>query len=711
MQKFTKAVFATSFLFLLFCFSPAISVGQTNVSGGIYSNTTWTFANSPYIVVDTVVVFPGVTLTIQPGVTVKFANNKRLEIRQATIIAIGTITDSITFTSNSASPTVGIWGDVYLNEYNVIGLTSSFNFCNFRYAQYGIYSYVQSCSEDSVGVKNSIFNLNQYGIYNYALGCCIDSCNFIDNNTGISSCGSIVTNCNISNNQTGLNSLSCCNYSLIQNCSVTTNQIGMDIHGSGIIIKNCTIDSNTNIGIRFAGGPNGELLTNCQIKNNGIGLITGQMLCQTNDIESNNIGIQVGSIYSQINCNKICNNVTYNLDYTLTFGSNISIPNNYWCTTDSTIIRSHIYDGYTNVSLGLVHFRPVDSIGCYLTGCNLGITATVTNATCDTCHNGHATAAIANGHPPYNYTWYTSPIQYTQTATGLSSGTYQLCVVDGNGCTACNSNIFVDSTNCNGFHVTANGTNETCFTCSDGSATVNVTGGTAPFAYTWYTSPMQNTQTATALSHGHYAVCVTDLYGCSACDSVTIGTGNCSAHFNLYPDTIPHTYTAVNMASGVPPIRYDWNWGDGSTHDTVAYPTHVYASAGYYSICLSITDSAGCTNTFCNNFYLHRPDNNTMVTINVIAPLTTGIKEATNQPISIFPNPASDLLTIIFSKISSPSQFKIFNMLGEMKYSSLISSQRTSIDISGLANGVYLVEVITENNILRQKFIKQQLRQ
>jgi hypothetical protein len=46
--------------------------GQTNVSGGIYSNTVWTLANSPYIVTDTVVVFPGVTLTIQPGVTVKF---------------------------------------------------------------------------------------------------------------------------------------------------------------------------------------------------------------------------------------------------------------------------------------------------------------------------------------------------------------------------------------------------------------------------------------------------------------------------------------------------------------------------------------------------------------------------------------------------------------------------------------------------------------
>ncbi|MEY3591405.1 MAG: hypothetical protein RLZZ38_361, partial [Bacteroidota bacterium] len=35
---------------------------QTNVSGGIYQNATWSLAGSPYIVNGPVVVFPGVTL-------------------------------------------------------------------------------------------------------------------------------------------------------------------------------------------------------------------------------------------------------------------------------------------------------------------------------------------------------------------------------------------------------------------------------------------------------------------------------------------------------------------------------------------------------------------------------------------------------------------------------------------------------------------------
>jgi len=104
---------------------------QTNVSGGIYSNTTWTLAHSPYIVIDTIVVFPGVILTIETGVKVKFSENKIIEIRQAKLIADGTVNDSITFTSNASSPTPGIYSGIYLNGGNH---TSIFNITdNYQY--------------------------------------------------------------------------------------------------------------------------------------------------------------------------------------------------------------------------------------------------------------------------------------------------------------------------------------------------------------------------------------------------------------------------------------------------------------------------------------------------------------------------------------------------------------------------------------------------
>ena len=58
-------------LLLVFLIGFTSIYAQTNVSGGIFSNTTWTKANSPYIMTGPVVVFPNVTLTIEPGVVVK----------------------------------------------------------------------------------------------------------------------------------------------------------------------------------------------------------------------------------------------------------------------------------------------------------------------------------------------------------------------------------------------------------------------------------------------------------------------------------------------------------------------------------------------------------------------------------------------------------------------------------------------------------------
>ncbi|MFI5219462.1 MAG: T9SS type A sorting domain-containing protein, partial [Bacteroidia bacterium] len=67
-----------------------------------------------------------------------------------------------------------------------------------------------------------------------------------------------------------------------------------------------------------------------------------------------------------IYCNKICNNTSYNLYYSVT-GGNVNIPNNYWCTSDFAQISSGIYDGYDNINLGLVNYQPIDTMQCYLT--------------------------------------------------------------------------------------------------------------------------------------------------------------------------------------------------------------------------------------------------------------------------------------------------------------------------------------------------------
>ncbi|MBI3502975.1 MAG: T9SS type A sorting domain-containing protein [Bacteroidetes bacterium] len=62
----------------------------------------------------------------------------------------------------------------------------------------------------------------------------------------------------------------------------------------------------------------------------------------------------------------------------------------------------------------------------------LSNSVTPTNSSCTTCNNGSATATANGGSPPYTYSW--SNGQSTQTATGLSPGTYTIIIADSHGC-------------------------------------------------------------------------------------------------------------------------------------------------------------------------------------------------------------------------------------------------------------------------------------
>jgi hypothetical protein len=353
---------------------------STNVSGGIYVNTTWTLANSPYIVTDTVVVFPNLTLTIQPGVIVRFANNKYLELRQSSLIAIGTPANRIVFTSNT-STSAGSWQNILRSGGG--NHTCRLSYCDFSYANSGFYG------NDSLFVKHCTFTNNNIGI-NGVINLFVDSSsftnnamygiespdhaiinysNFSNNGTGIDNPNfTTLNNCVIDSNQTGIYQF---HYSHLNNCVLDHNQNGILVvfGANGANIKNCSIDSNAIIGITI--GASEDSLLNCQIKYNGIGVNATQgYVIAKNSIEHNSIGIKIGnaSQNNSIYCNKICNNTTYDLQSIIS--NNISLPNNYFCTSDSASTEAVIYDGHDNINIGLINFMPMDSL-CYLaTGLN-----------------------------------------------------------------------------------------------------------------------------------------------------------------------------------------------------------------------------------------------------------------------------------------------------------------------------------------------------
>jgi parallel beta-helix repeat protein len=122
------------------------------VSGDITTNTTWALADSPIMVTGTVTVQTG-TLTIQPGVEVRFNSGTELIIQvNGKLKANGTSGQPITFTPNTGSPVSCFW--------NTIRLFSNQNEIQHSLIEYGRWGlYIEPFSVGHI-ISNNTFRHN-----------------------------------------------------------------------------------------------------------------------------------------------------------------------------------------------------------------------------------------------------------------------------------------------------------------------------------------------------------------------------------------------------------------------------------------------------------------------------------------------------------------------------------------------------------------------
>lgn len=87
----------------------------TTVGGPISQDTVWGKVGSPYIVTTGVDIQPGVVLTIEPGVEVRFEAGGKIQVN-GQLVAQGTASEPIRFTSNAAEPAPGDWENIEFTE-------------------------------------------------------------------------------------------------------------------------------------------------------------------------------------------------------------------------------------------------------------------------------------------------------------------------------------------------------------------------------------------------------------------------------------------------------------------------------------------------------------------------------------------------------------------------------------------------------------------
>lgn len=410
--------------------------------------------------------------------------------------------------------------------------------------------------------------------------------------------------------------------------------------------------------------------------------------------------------------------------------TNTSISSNpnftyyWWDFGDSQMAfspnASHLYSAPGTYYVNLTMYDSVYNITCTFLDtvsvwgnvlCNTyAVVQQVAAATCSNCADGSATAALFNGTGPYTYAWSNGAT--TQTAAGLTPGSYTCCITDINGCTSCDSVIvqYASSSSCaisfnasflSGGWVIFNAT----VTGANSSASVSWNFGdltTGSGMYPWH-------QYAAS---GQYIVCATVLDSISQCTatvcdtiSVNITPQMCDANFFVQLDSAnPNQAWIYNLSTGSSTMTYQWLWGD-NTMDTSAYASHVYQQTGSYNLCLIVVDAANsCTDTMCQLLLVPRLTQQAAQVpfyVNVVPPVFTGIADpAVSQQWSLYPNPAGNELNA-GGDLSANATYLITDVSGRTVMSGTLTVK--TMDVSSLQSGVYIFTLVHENGLSESK--------
>ncbi|MFK8043954.1 MAG: T9SS type A sorting domain-containing protein [Crocinitomicaceae bacterium] len=292
----------------------------------------------------------------------------------------------------------------------------------------------------------------------------------------------------------------------------------------------------------------------------------------------------------------------------------------------------------------------------------------IVDVTCNGLSDGSISLNISGGTLPYTYAW--SDGQITASATGLSAGTYSVTVTDANGCTVDVNSIVVSEPTALAI-ATPIVVNATCFGSCDGSISITVTGGTAPYTYDWSEIIINQidgdgTPIISNLCKGLYSVLITDDNGCTiSLDSIEITEPTPMFENNTIITNISCNGAAdgaitLDIIGGTAPYSYAWD--NGSTGQSL-----LGLSAGTYSA--TVTDANGCTLEITNVF--------------VGEPLALAV--------------GSTIVTDVSCSGSCNGEIELSMLGGTMPYSYDWSNGATTATISSLCAGTYSVTVTDAN--------------
>jgi PKD repeat protein len=274
--------------------------------------------------------------------------------------------------------------------------------------------------------------------------------------------------------------------------------------------------------------------------------------------------------------------------------------------------------------------------------------------------------------------------------TYAAAGTYTVCMVATNLCGD-------DDTVCQ--TVTVCSVPVASFSTATNLLDVTFTDQTtnAPVTWMWdfgdsQTSTAQNPVHSYAAA-GTYTICLVATNDCGYADTTCTSVTVCGQLVAAYTSTQNQDSLWVTDQSTGGVVTWVWDFGDSQTSSVQNPPVHLYPQEGIYTVCLTVTDVCGNSDTACED-------------INIVF---ISVNELNASVISgIYPNPVNDQLNISFNTELKEGQLEIVDQSGRVVMSlQNVSGKTMNLDVKTLASGMYMLRVVDEHGSSSVRFIRE----
>lgn len=340
----------------------------------------------------------------------------------------------------------------------------------------------------------------------------------------------------------------------------------------------------------------------------------------------------------------------------------------------------------SSLAAGTYTVSVTDSIGC-LTVKQIevespefiGTTVQIGNSvSCFGETDGAASVSVTGGTPPFTYAWNNG--ETSDSASALPAGNAIVTVTDSNGCEFQDTAVIVSPDE---IVATYEITPVECDGDLGGGASVSVSGGVAPYNYSWSTgstnSSIQN------VVNGLYTLTIMDNADCEKVDSVVIYPLYLSPEVDLGEDLEICEDWPVQVSAG---NGASFNWSTGQLSNAITI-----GSAGTYWV--EVTNDSGCVGTD---------------TLIVTTHTCLGIDAITvDQALDIYPNPSSGIITVVCCENLKDAEYVVYDMSGKRvmqgKDFRLVNEESIEIDLSNVQAGNYIIELKSTDFVARNTVV------